>query len=255
MSVPVYAATERPEPFVHLQNVSKTYRTAAGDVPALKDVSIELWRGEFVGIVGRSGAGKSTLINVLAGVDRVTSGRIEIGGVCVTDLGEDSIALWRGRNVGVIYQSFELLPQLSLLGNVVLTMDLAGNYQGRASLERAGALLAEVGLAAHVHKPPTRISGGQQQRVAIARALANDPPLVVADEPTGNLDSATAEEILCLFEHLVVRDKTIVMVTHDETMVGRFSRVLRIADGQVTQAKAAIDSASCAQGVTIDTPG
>jgi putative ABC transport system ATP-binding protein len=231
MPDPAYAAAES---FVCLQNVTKIYRTPAGDVSALRDVSIELSRGEFAGIVGKSGAGKSTLINMLAGVDRVTSGRIEIGGVCVTDLGEDGVALWRGQNVGVIYQSFELLPQMSLLDNVALTMDLVGSYRGRASIERAESLLAEVGLADHVHKPPTRISGGQQQRVAIARALANDPPLVVADEPTGNLDSATAEEILCLFEQLVAQGKTIVMVTHDETMISRFSRVLRIADGQIT---------------------
>lgn len=237
----VYAAAERAAPFVRLQHVTKTYRTTAGDVPALRDVSIELSRGEFVGIVGKSGAGKSTLINMLAGVDRVTSGRIEIGGVCVTDLGEDRTALWRGRNVGVIYQSFELLPQMSLLDNVALTMDLVGTYCGRASRERAEALLADVGLAAHVHKPPTRISGGQQQRVAIARALANDPPLIVADEPTGNLDSATAEEIFSLFEKFVAQDKTIVMVTHDETMIDRFSRVMRIADGRVTHKQTAGD--------------
>jgi putative ABC transport system ATP-binding protein len=226
----------QPKPFVRLQDVTKIYRTAAGDVPALRGVSIEVSRGEFVGVVGKSGAGKSTLVNMLAGIDRVTSGRIEVGGVCVTDLEEDGTALWRGRNVGVIYQSFELLPQMSLLDNVALTMDLAGTYQGRASLERAEELLSDVGLSAHVHKPPTRISGGQQQRVAIARALANDPPLVMADEPTGNLDSATAEEILSLFEQLVSQGKTIVMVTHDETMIRRFSRVLRIVDGRVTDA-------------------
>jgi putative ABC transport system ATP-binding protein len=233
MPDPTYNAVERPAPFVRLQNVTKVYRTAAGNVSALRDVSGEFSRGEFVGVVGKSGAGKSTLINVLAGVDHVTSGRIEIGGVCVTDMGEDDTTLWRGHNVGVVYQSFELLPQLSLLENVALTMDLVGNYRGRESVERAEALLADVGLAAHVHKPPTRISGGQQQRVAIARALANDPPLVVADEPTGNLDSATAEEILSMFEQLASRNKTIIMVTHDKTMVSRFSRVLRITDGRV----------------------
>jgi len=243
MPDPVHASAERPKPFVRLQHVTKTYRTTAGDVPALRDVSVEFARGEFVGIVGKSGAGKSTLINMLAGVDRVTSGQIEVGGTCVTDLGEDRIALWRGRNVGVIYQSFELLPQMSLLDNVALTMDLAGTYCGRASIERAEALLAEVGLGAHVHKPPTRISGGQQQRVAIARALANDPPLIVADEPTGNLDSATTEEILSLFEQLVAQSKTIVMVTHDETMIDSFSRVLRIEDGRVMYEQAASNRA------------
>jgi putative ABC transport system ATP-binding protein len=219
---------------VKLQSVGKVYRTAAGPVQALIGISAEFDRGEFVGIVGKSGAGKSTLINVVTGVDRATSGRVEIDGVSITDLAEDDIALWRGHNIGVIYQSFELLPQLSLLDNVLLPMDLAGSYRGRESVERAEALLAQVGLAQHVRKPPTRISGGQQQRVAIARALANNPPLILADEPTGNLDSATAREILGLFERLVVDGKTVVMVTHDTTLVRRFSRVLTIEDGKLT---------------------
>ncbi|HUT20425.1 MAG TPA: ABC transporter ATP-binding protein [Anaerolineae bacterium] len=244
MPNPKPAPVHGSEPFVRLQDVVKTYRTAAGDVPALTGVSAEFRRGEFVGIVGKSGAGKSTLINMITGLDRATSGRVEVGGVSVMDLEEDEIALWRGRNVGVIYQSFELLPQVSLLENVALPMDFAGSYRGRESLVRAEALLAEVGLADHVHKPPTRISGGQQQRVAIARALANDPPLVVADEPTGNLDSTTAGEILRLFERLVDRGKTVVMVTHDETLVARFSRVLAIADGKLACGQPDTDAVS-----------
>jgi len=222
-----------PDAFVRLENIRKVYRTAAGDVPALSGVSAEFGTGEFVGIVGKSGAGKSTLVNMLTGVDRATSGRVEVGGLCVTDLAEDEMALWRGQNVGVIYQSFELLPQLSLLENVLLPIDLAGRYHGSQSVMRAEALLDQVGLAEHMHKPPTRISGGQQQRVAIARALANNPPLLVADEPTGNLDSATAHEILGLFERLVVEGKTVIMVTHDATLTGEFSRVLTIADGRL----------------------
>ena len=244
MPDPVTAAVGSSVPFVRLQDVVKTYRTAAGDVPALTGVSAGFRRGEFVGIVGKSGAGKSTLVNMITGVDRATSGRVEVGGVSIMDLEEDEIALWRGCNVGVIYQSFELLPQVSLLENVVLPMDFAGSYQGRESLARAEALLAEVGLADHVHKTPTRISGGQQQRVAIARALANDPSLVVADEPMGNLDSATAEEILRLFERLVDRGKTVVVVTHDETLLGRFSRVLTIADGKLVSGQPDTDAGS-----------
>jgi putative ABC transport system ATP-binding protein len=234
----------RSDAFVKLQGVGKIYQTAAGDVPALSGVSAEFGRGEFVGIVGKSGAGKSTLINMITGVDRATSGRVEVGEVTVTDLAEDEMAVWRGRNVGVIYQSFELLPQLSLLENVLLPMDLAGCYRGHESVARAEALLAQVGLAEHMHKPPTRISGGQQQRVAIARALANDPPLILADEPTGNLDSATAREILGLFERLVLEGKTVIMVTHDGTLVGEFSRVLTIADGQLVSGLPATDAAS-----------
>ena len=228
--------------FVKLEGVGKVYRTAAGDVPALTDVSAQFDRGEFVGIVGKSGAGKSTLVNMVTGVDRATSGRVEVGGVSVMDLGEDEMAPWRGRNVGVIYQSFELLPQLSLLDNVLLPIDLAGSYRGQTSVRRAEELLTQVGLAEHMHKPPTRISGGQQQRVAIARALANDPPLIVADEPTGNLDSATAREILDLFQLLVSAGKTVLMVTHDGTLVRRFSRALTITDGRIHAGSPAVEA-------------
>jgi putative ABC transport system ATP-binding protein len=221
-----------------LRDIVKVYRTTAGDVKALKGINAEIERGEFVGIVGKSGAGKSTLVNMITGVDHLTSGEVEVDGILVHDLNESQMALWRGRNVGVIYQSFELMPQLSLLDNVMLPMDLCGKFKGRKSLELAKQLLTQVGLEEHIQKPPTRISGGQQQRVAIARALANDPPIIVADEPTGNLDSATAEEILCLFEDLVRRGKTLVMVTHDKSLSHRFSRVLEITDGEIVDPSA-----------------
>ena len=200
---------------------------------ALKGVSADFGRGEFVGVIGRSGAGKSTLVNMIAGVDRLTSGEVWVDGTPVHALNEDEMALWRGQNVGVVYQSFELMPTLSLVDNVMLPMDFCGLYKGRQSVERAVGLLTQVGLEDHVHKPPSRISGGQQQRVAIARALANDPPIVVADEPTGNLDSTTAGEIFEIFDGLVARGKTIIMVTHDQTLAERVSRVLRIVDGEI----------------------
>ena len=222
-------------PLVQLRDVIKTYHTAAGEVTALKGITADLGRGEFVAIVGASGAGKSTLVNMITGADRLTSGQVRIGGVSIHELDEDRRALWRGRNIGVVYQSFELLPALSLLDNVMLPMDFCGLYRSRQSLARARQLLAQVGLEAHMSKPPTRISGGQQQRVAIARALANDPPLIVADEPTGNLDSATAEEILQLFETLVSQGKTLIVVTHDESIARRASRVLHIADGEIVK--------------------
>jgi putative ABC transport system ATP-binding protein len=221
------------DPVIRLRDVVKVYDTAAGGLAALKGINADIFGGEFAGVVGRSGAGKSTLVNILTGVDHVTSGQIEIDQVRVDELDEDQVALWRGRNIGVVYQSFELLPQLSLLDNVMLPMDFCGLYRRRGSLERAKQLLAQVGLEDHMLKPPTRISGGQQQRVAIARALANDPPIIVADEPTGNLDSATAKDILRLFEDLVSEGKTIVMVTHDKSLMGYFSRVLFIADGEI----------------------
>jgi len=221
------------EALIRLRNVVKVYHTAAGDLTALKGLDADFGRGEFVGIVGKSGAGKSTLVNMLTGVDSLTSGQIWVDGTAVHTLGEDQMATWRGRNVGVIYQSFELLPMLSLLDNVMLPMDLSGLYRPGRSQERARELLTLVGLEEHMRKPPTRISGGQQQRVAIARALANDPPIIVADEPTGNLDSNTAEGILALFQQLVDQGKTIVMVTHDESLARRVSRVLHIADGEI----------------------
>ena len=221
------------DPLIRLRDVTKVYQTAAGDLAALKNVTVDVAPGEFLGVIGKSGAGKSTLVNVLTGVDRLTSGEVWVDGVPVHQLGEDPMAQWRGRTVGVVYQSFELLPSLSLLDNVMLPMDLNGLYHPRTSPQRALDLLTRVGLREHVNKPPTKISGGQQQRVAIARALANDPSLIVADEPTGNLDSTTAEEIFGLFEALVAQGKTILMVTHDQSLARRMSRTLWLADGQI----------------------
>jgi putative ABC transport system ATP-binding protein len=221
------------EPFIQLHNAVKTYKTAVGDLVALKNINAKFERGEFVGIIGKSGAGKSTLVNMITGVDRLTSGEVIVDGISVHRLNENQMALWRGLNIGVVYQSFELLPMLSLIDNVMLPMDFCGLYKPRKSQERARQLLIQVGLEEHMRKPPTKISGGQQQRVAIARALANDPPIVVADEPTGNLDSSTAEGIFQLFELLVQQGKTIVMVTHDQSLAKQFSRVLRIADGEI----------------------
>ncbi len=222
-------------PLIELDNVVKTYRTPAGDFPALKGISAELHRGEFVGVVGKSGAGKSTLVNMITGVDHLTSGRVRVGGVSVHEMDESRMALWRGRTLGVVYQSFELLSMLSLVDNVVLPMDFCGRYHPRQSEARALQLLEQVGLKEHARKPPTRISGGQQQRVAIARALANDPPIIVADEPTGSLDSATADEILAIFDELVQHGKTIIMVTHDQALIPHVSRTLRIADGKLVE--------------------
>jgi putative ABC transport system ATP-binding protein len=220
-------------PLVRLRDVVKTYHTKAGDFTALDGITVDVYPGEFLSITGKSGAGKSTLVNMITGVDRLSFGHVWVDEVSVHDLDENQMALWRGRNVGVIYQSFELMPSLSLLDNVMLPMDFCGLYHGEKSPKRAMELLTQVGLREHVHKPPTKISGGQQQRVAIARALANDPPLIVADEPTGNLDSNTAAEIMNLFEALVAQGKTIIMVTHDTILAQRLSRTLWLADGTI----------------------
>lgn len=213
--------------------MGKAYHTGAGDFWALHGVEADIHQGEFVGIVGKSGAGKSTLINMITGIDHLTTGEVIVAGTSVHALGEDAIAVWRGRTLGVVYQTFELLSTLSLLDNVMLPMDFCGLYRGRASCTRAMQLLEQVGLKDHASKPPTRISGGQQQRAAIARALANDPPIIVADEPTGSLDSATAAGILELFSTLAQQGKTILMVTHDESIRSHFSRTLRILDGRL----------------------
>ena len=227
------------QPLIRLRQVVKVYRTAAGDFPALKGLDLDVEAGEFLAITGKSGAGKTTLVNMITGTDALTSGMVEVGGVNIHQLDENRRALWRGRNLGVIYQSFHLLPNLTLLDNILLPMDFCGLYRRRASRERAMDLLRQMEMADHAYKLPSQISGGQQQRVAIARALANDPPLIVADEPTGRLDSVTAEVIFRIFQQLVAQGKTLVMVTHDRTIAGRVSRMLTIQDGEVLNQPAA----------------
>ena len=227
---------------IELRNVSKTYSTPAGDFIALTDVNLKVNAGEFVGIVGKSGAGKSTLLNMINGVDQLTSGEVFINtegkNLSIHDMSEDQRALWRGQTMGVVYQSFQLLPMLTLVENITLPMDLAENFKPRESKERAMELLRLVELEEHANKLPAFISGGQQQRVAIARALANDPAILVADEPTGSLDSITADHIFDVFEHLVHdQGKTIIMVTHDMGLAGRFSRNLTLTDGELLDSK------------------
>ncbi len=224
-------------PIIEMLNVAKTYSTEAGDFNALNGIDLQVQAGEFLGVIGKSGAGKSTFLNMITGVDHLTSGDVIVHtdeDVSVHHLGEDELALWRGKTLGIIFQSFQLLPMLTLIENVVMPMDLCGLYQPRASRERALELLTLVELEDQAHKLPGQISGGQQQRVAIARALANDPPILVADEPTGSLDSLTADHIFDVFEHLVQdRGKTIIMVTHDNSLAPRFTRHLIITDGEM----------------------
>jgi ABC-type lipoprotein export system ATPase subunit len=225
-------------PLIDLRDVIKVYSTAAGEFTALKGINAQIQKGEFLGVIGKSGAGKSTLLNMITGVDDITTGEVVVrtNGTekFVHQLDEDELALWRGHTMGVIYQSFQLLPMLTLIENVTLPMDLCGLYHPRKSRERALELLEMVELEEHAYKLPAFISGGQQQRVAIARALANDPPILVADEPTGSLDSVTSDHIFALFERLVdEQGKTIIMVTHDKSIAPRFSRILRIADGEL----------------------
>ena len=225
-------------PLIEMTDVVKVYSTVAGDFTALKGINAQIQAGEFLGVIGKSGAGKSTFLNMITGVDDITTGNVVIRAngeaISVHDLDEDSLALWRGQTLGVVFQSFQLLPMLTLVENITLPMDLCGLYRPRRSRQRALELLEMVELEEHAFKLPAFISGGQQQRVAIARALANDPPILVADEPTGSLDSVTSDHIFELFERLVKEQaKTIVMVTHDKSIAPRFSRTLRIVDGEL----------------------
>ncbi len=222
------------EPLIRTRQVKKIYRTGRGDFLALKGINLEVLPGEFVAIIGKSGAGKTTLVNVLTGVDHLSEGEVWVAGAPVHKMKENQLAYWRGRNLGIIYQSFHLMPTLTLLDNVLLPMEFCGLYRGAPSKQRALELLRLVELEDHAYKLPAQISGGQQQRVAIARALANDPQLLVADEPTGRLDSTTAETIFQIFIKLIQQGKTILMVTHDLGMASRVSRTLHIVDGEIT---------------------
>jgi ABC-type lipoprotein export system ATPase subunit len=220
-------------PLIEVRQLVKVYQTPAGGFMALKGIDAQVNPGEFVAVVGKSGCGKSTLINMLTGIDRPTSGEIWIKDVAVHTLSENEMAEWRGRNVGIVFQHFQLMPTLTLLENVMLPMELNKVYTRRGRRERATQLLDTVEMIDHIHKLPSAISGGQQQRVAIARALANEPPLIVADEPTGNLDSQTAEMIFRLFEKLVAGGTTILVVTHDDALAKRVNRTIILSDGEI----------------------
>jgi putative ABC transport system ATP-binding protein len=217
-----------------LVDVRKAYESPAGDFYALKGIDLRVGEGEFVAVVGKSGAGKSTLINMITGIDRPTSGAIRVGNQLVHEMSEDQIGAWRGQSVGVVFQFFHLLPMLSCVQNVMLPMDFAGLYNSpRERRDRALHLLDQVGIAGHADKLPSAVSGGQRQRVAIARALANDPMFLAADEPTGNLDSKTADDVFGVFQRLVDEGRTIVMVTHDRDLASRAGRRVTIADGLI----------------------
>ena len=220
---------------IECRDLVKTYHSAAGDFPALKEVDLAISAGEFVAVIGKSGSGKSTLVNMITGIDRPTSGQVLVGDTAVEKLSEGKLAEWRGRNIGVIFQFFQLLPTLTVIENVMLPMDFCHMYSMRERRDRAMYLLEQVGVADHAFKLPSAVSGGEQQRVAIARALANDPPILAADEPTGNLDSKTAESVFRLFERQVEAGKTILMVTHDRDLSRRASRTLMLSDGEIIE--------------------
>jgi putative ABC transport system ATP-binding protein len=218
---------------IKLQNVSKTYETAAGEFRALRNVDCEIRPGEFVAVTGKSGSGKSTLLNVIGGIDTPSSGSVVIAGNAIQSLGESKLAAWRGRNVGFVFQFFQLLPTLTAAENVMLPMDFCGTIAPRQRRQRALELLDRFGVAPQADKLPSALSGGEQQRVAIARALANDPPVVLADEPTGNLDSTNATSVLDLFRSLATSGTTVVIATHDRDVARVIDRTIEIADGAI----------------------
>ena len=223
------------QPIVEIRDVVKSFPVGGTMITILKGVSFKVQAGEFVSIVGPSGNGKSTLLNMVTGIDRPTSGEIIVTGKQVHKMSEDSLAAWRGENVGIIFQFFQMLPALSILQNVILPMDLASKYTPQERRARALHLLEIVGMADQAHKLPAMVSGGQQQRAAIARALANDPALLIADEPTGNLDSRTSHDVFDLFTDVVSKGKTMLMVTHDKELARRVPRVVEILDGKITR--------------------
>jgi len=218
---------------VELRGVTKHYPAAAGPFPALRGVDLRVAAGELLAVVGKSGSGKSTLLNLIAGIDRPTAGEVIVAGARVHELDEARLAGWRGRALGVVFQFFQLLPTLTILENVVLPMDLAGGTPPRTRRERARALLDRVGIADQADKPPSALSGGQQQRAAIARALANQPPLLVADEPTGNLDSRTADAVLALLGELAASGTTVLLVSHERDVAAIADRTITLADGVI----------------------
>ena len=220
---------------VSVVDVVKSFKVGSGEVTVLKGVSFDVAPGEFVSIVGPSGNGKSTLLNMITGIDRPTAGRVVVTGLEVQKMSENKLAAWRGKHVGIVFQFFQMLPALSLLQNIILPMDLAHKYPTRERRERAMHLLELVDLADQAHKLPGMVSGGQQQRAAIARALANDPELIVADEPTGNLDSRNSGDVFQLFHQLVEQGKTMLMVTHDKELARRVPRVVEIIDGRIAR--------------------
>jgi putative ABC transport system ATP-binding protein len=221
---------------IQLRDVVKVYQMGRKEFVALKGVTLDIHAGEFVSIVGPSGSGKSTILNVVTGITKPTSGRVWVGGVAIDRLSENELAKWRGDNVGIVFQFFQLLPTLTALENVVLPLDLMGKVKGStAKREWALECLARVGLESHADHLPGELSGGEQQRVAIARALANDPPILIADEPTGNLDSTAGEAVVQLLADLHGQGKTVILITHDRSLAGRTDRIVQVLDGRIVE--------------------
>ncbi|MES2162877.1 MAG: ABC transporter ATP-binding protein [Pseudomonadota bacterium] len=229
-------------PLMVLRDLRKRYDSSAGSLMALDGINLEVQAGEFVAVVGKSGSGKSTLLNLASGIDTPSSGEVWIDGAAVHGMRQSELARWRGRHLGIVFQFFQLLPTLTVAENVMLPMDFCATYPARQRRARALALLEQLDIGAQADKLPSALSGGQQQRAAIARALANDAPILVADEPTGNLDSDTTRQIMRLFAGLVEQGKTVLMVTHERDFSEYFTRLVTLADGRIGSIGAPRDS-------------
>ncbi|HEY4764501.1 MAG TPA: ABC transporter ATP-binding protein [Candidatus Sulfotelmatobacter sp.] len=227
---------------IKLQHVTKSYCTPAGDYTALRNVDLEIGAGEFVAIAGKSGSGKSTLLNMMGGIDRPSSGSVEVNGTAIHEFGENKLAGWRGRNVGFVFQFFQLLPTLTIAENVILPMDFCHTFPVKERRKRAFDLLDRVGVVLHADKLPSALSGGEQQRAAIARALANGPTVVLADEPTGNLDSSTSAEVLALFREMASSGTTVVIATHERDIACVVDRRIEVADGVLMTSRTAMSA-------------
>ena len=219
--------------FIRFKQISKSFESAAGRFDALKSIDLNIGQGEYLAVVGKSGSGKSTLLNMLTGIDHPSQGTVIINSTDVHALNESRLAKWRGENIGIVFQFFQLIPTLTILENLQLAMDFVDIIPKGERKKRAESLLGQVDISEHADKFPSALSGGEQQRAAIARALANDPPVVVADEPTGNLDSKTTSDVLELFARLVAKGKTVVVVTHEDLSDYEYDRVITLNDGFV----------------------
>jgi len=225
--------TKMNHPILSLQGITKEFRSKERTFTALKNVSLSVEKGEYLAITGKSGSGKSTLLNMITGIDHPTNGTVQVNGIAIGGLNESKLAKWRGQNIGIVFQFFQLIPTLTIRENVLLAMEFVDVIPKANRSKRVNELLELVGIASHANKMPSALSGGEQQRAAIARALANNPEIIVADEPTGNLDSKTADSINSIFSSLAHSGKTVIVVTHEKNSALKYKRIVNLLDGEI----------------------
>lgn len=218
---------------IEMKQVTKNFTQGDRVFTALKDVEINISKGKYTAVIGKSGSGKSTMLNLITGIDHPSDGLVKVNGTNIHEMGESELAQWRGKNIGIVFQFFQLIPTLSVIENILLAMEFVDVIPKKERWQRAISLLEMVGISDHAEKFPAALSGGEQQRAAIARALANDPGILVADEPTGNLDSVTAAMVKAIFTGLVAKGTTVIVVTHESVDRGQFDQVINLQDGRI----------------------